>query len=130
MQHPHVPFRYAKEIEVDTKDNVIVDFDEGEKQYVVYFSDKMVCRVTKSATFRTKADMDHYLQAFASGKTVQYGRIRFVMRIGQRVITERTFSLSTYTPMMAHLEFAKYCQETYPKLYKAIGREIDSEYVM
>lgn len=126
----HVPFRYAREIQVPTQDNVIIDYDEQAGQYVAFFSDSMVCRVKKTATFKSKADMDHYLQSFCHGKNVQYGKIRFVMRLGGRKVCSKDYTLSNWNPISAHADFVKHCMEKYPKQYATKKREIDSSYVL
>lgn len=126
----HVPFRHAKQIEVLTNDQVLVDYDEAEGHYVAFFTDKMVCRVNKCATFKSKDDLDSYLQQFCHEKGVQYGRIRFVMRVGKRVVFTKDYSLSAWKPTMAQMDFTNLCIKEHGRAYHAQNRKIESSYVM
>lgn len=126
----HAPFRHAKELEVITKDQVLIDYDENEQQYVVFFTDKMVCHVNKCATFKSKDDVDAYLQAFCNQKHVQYGRIRFAMRVGRRIVFTKDYSLSAWNPTTANLDFVNLCMQKHKKAFDHEYRDISSEYTM
>lgn len=124
----HVPFKHSKEITVPNKNNVIIDYDESAGEYVAFFSDSIVCRVRKSASFKSKGDLDHYLQQFCNDKTVQYGRIEFVMRVGRRIATRKEYSLDSWNPGTAYLDFMAHCERRHPKVYDNPKREIESSF--
>lgn len=126
----HVPFRYAKEIEVQNKDQVLIDYDENEQQYVAFFTDKMVCHVNKSVTFKTKDDLDTYMQQFCNQKSLQYGRIRFQMRVGNRIVFTQDYSLSAWNPQTAQMDFVNRCVKDHKRAYDLKTREIEMKYVM
>ena len=126
----HAPFRHAKEIAVSNKDHVLIDYDENEQQYVAFFTDKIVCQVNKSATFKSKEDLDAYLQQFCNRKSLQYGRIRFQMRVGKRVVFTKDYSLSTWNPQTAQIDFTNRCIDDHKRAYHAQARTIEMTYLM
>lgn len=126
----HIPFRHQKQVAVTDKDHVVIDYDDGSKEYVAYFAENIICNVVKSANFRTKADLDVYLQTFCNQKTLHYGRVRFNLRLGRRTVCSKEYNLSSWDPIHAHMDFVETCLTEHPKPMGNPKRQIETSYVL